>query len=558
MNYKKIVASLVVILTLFAIGATESFIYPLDSNIYGNMEKAYSLLSLSSPSSSYPWSSGEVERMLETAYKRNPEGNTKVLLDSIKKENDKKIDSDKDSIKPHLVLAPEIYLHTNSSTYVKEENWKYGFTERKPFIKAEVNIALSSWFYTYSEIAYGWGRTTYRDEWTKLCDIEGYVGIGAIVDKKDSEATTVTKQYVYTSPFLFSFPDIDKINIETPQRAFISLGGKKWFITLGRDRLKWTKSHIGSFIFDDHLSYEDYLRVKLLSSKFSLEYVLALYETDTSSSVSSPESGMHRYFMAHALSITPLNSLRITASENIMYVTTSIDGEKMNFANIFHNLNNSYLFNAIAHLDISYTPIKGLNIYLQGVLDQATAPTESDKQAAAWGLDGGIEYTMEGKRGVYDFYLEGAYTTPMLYRREKSDFLLFQRYSTNVNYKRFLIFDYIGFPYGGDSIVIKAGADYLEEGIFKVTIEDEFMIHGEMDYYKSHSLNGDNNHYPDIKDSTPLGKSTIKNTLSFSGEYYLPSFWYFKEGELMARVDLIYSSLLGFDSQFVLGFSIKL
>ena len=52
---------------------------------------------------------------------------------------------------------------------------------------------------------------------------------------------------------------------------------------------------------------------------------------------------------------------------------------------------------------------------------------------------------------------EGASTTPEFYRRQNADFLLFLRYSTSVNYKRFLFFDYFGFPYGGESIVMEGG-----------------------------------------------------------------------------------------------------
>lgn len=138
-----------------------------------------------------------------------------------------------------------------------------------------------------------------------------------------------------------------------------------------------------------------------------------------------------------------------------MYVSDSVDPHYLNPSTLYHNLNNSTLLNAIAHVAFSFSPMKGVNTYGQFVLDQATAPTEASTQAAAWGISLGIEGAKRIKNGTFTYNVERAYTTPELYRRQKADFLLFQRYSTNINYKRFIFFDYFGFPYGGDSVVME-------------------------------------------------------------------------------------------------------
>ena len=97
----------------------------------------------------------------------------------------------------------------------------------------------------------------------------------------------VTSSYLYSKAFLFSFPDISMLNIETPTRNYISTGGDGWFLTLSTDKLEWNKSHIGSFIFDSHLEYQEYLRFKLFGDKLGLEFVMEYFDTDTSNNVMS-------------------------------------------------------------------------------------------------------------------------------------------------------------------------------------------------------------------------------------------------------------------------------
>ena len=531
MSYKKGFISILVFILLFApnLGAkgNESYIYPLSSPVYSWLEEAYMLEGMAHPSSSKPWSGGEVDNIINRIEERATEERTLELIEKARKENESH-SKDDDYISFSLTLSPEIYAHTNSDEYNKEDMWIHGFDYRRPFLTGEVDINFFDMFYTYSNLSFGWGRTTYKDEWTKLKDVPGFIGVGAIVDKDDENASIVTSSYLYSKPLLFSFPDMDKLNIETPTRNYISTGGEGWFISLSKDKLQWNNSHIGSFIFDSHLEYQEYLRFKLFGNKLSLEYVMEFFDTDTSNNVVSKGSDKYRVFSAHALSYRPLPSLLLTVSENIMYVSDSIDLHYFNPSTIYHNLNNSGLLNAIAHLAFSFSPIKGLNTYGQFVLDQATAPTESDSQAAAWGMSLGLEGAFRVGNGTMEYNAEGAYTTPELYRRQKADFLLFQRYSTNVNYKRFLFFDYFGFPYGGDSIVMEGELSYESDDGWKAGIRGEYLVHGEMGFFTSHSSTNDNSKIPDIKDSSPYRKANKRYTLSLYGEWIIEDIQCFK------------------------------
>lgn len=557
MNYKKIVLFLFVLILAFSLFASKSYIYPHSSPLYEWMEMLYTLEGLSSPSSSYPWSSGEVEMMINKIKERNIDNKSVDLLNKIEDLNNKNIRENKSYISASLTLSPEMYIHTNSDNYEREDQWIKGYSERSPFLDGAIELGFGSFFYTTSSLQYAWGRTTHKDEFIHLKDVPGYVGLGALVDKNNSSATVVSHSYVYSLPFVFNFPDISSLDIETPNRALISIGGEKWFLTLSKDRLKWDKSHIGSFIFDDHLNYQKYLRAKFFDNNLSLEYVLSFYDTNPNDGFANGDEGV-RVMMAHSISYTILSSLRLNVSENVMYSSSYLDLKEMNPSYIFHNLNNSKLFNALAHVGVNYTPLKGFNIYAQFTLDQATAPTESDAQASAWGLLLGLEYNLLLFDGFMKMYIEGVYTTPELYRREKVDFLLYQCYSTNINYRHVLFFDYIGFPYGGDSICIKIGGDYLKLDLFKCGLESEFLIKGELDMLHSHNKDGDNSKIPNIKDTTPTGNANYRFYISLYGEYFIPSFLIFKENSVKLSLSYVYSTTIGSDFEIQAGVTLKI
>ena len=561
MHFKKTKILILALLLLFApsLGAkgNGSYIYPLSSPIYSWLEEAYLLEGLGHPSSSKPWSGSEVDNILSLLEGRAVEERTAELMEKARKENGSH-SSEGGDISFSLSVSPEFYADSNEEEYNLESSWIHGFDYRNPCLMGEMDISFFDRFHLYSNLSLGWGRTTYKDEWIKLKDMESFIGVGAIVDKDDDKASVVTSSYLYSKPFLFSFPHIDKLNIETPTRNYLSTGGEGWFLTLSKDKLEWNKSHIGSFIFDSHLEYQEYLRFKLFRDKLSFEYVMEFFDTDTSNNVMSTGSGIYRLFSAHAISYRPVPSLLFTLSEDIMYVSDSVDPHYLNPSTLYHNLNNSTLLNAIAHVAFSFSPMKGVNTYGQFVLDQATAPTEASTQAAAWGISLGIEGVFKAGKGTIEYNAEGAYTTPELYRRQKADFLLFQRYSTNINYKRFLFFDYFGFPYGGDSVVMEGEIKYISHDGWNTGIKGEYLLHGEMGFYTSHSSSNDNTKIPDIKDSTPYKSANARYTLSLFGEWRIEDIHYFKEIEIRGALDWTKGNEDKGDLQFTAGITLKI
>ena len=198
-------------------------------------------------------------------------------------------------------------------------------------------------------------------------------------------------------------------------------------------------------------------------------------------------------------SFAPFDCLSISVSENVMYSYSEPELHYLNPLYVFHNLNNSDTLNAIAHAEVELVPISGLRLYSQFVLDQAQAPTELEGQPAAYGVSLGAEYILLFDNSYLKLSVEGALTTPFLYRRNIVDFVVFERYATNYPYQKYSFFTYLGFQYGGDVIAVNADIEYLNLNGLSSKLGLLAVIHGGTDIYTSHSSTGNNANWPDIK-----------------------------------------------------------
>ena len=243
--------------------------------------------------------------------------------------------------------------------------------------------------------------------------------------------------------------------------------------------------------------------------------------------------------MAHRLEFRPLSWLDFAISENVMYQAPTLSLHYLNPGFIFHNLNNRSMFNAIAALEMNVAPIRGLTLYAQFVLDQAVAPNEDSSQGNAWGVLAGLEFLLSPHNtGVLSFNLEFDYTTPLLYRRDGVDFLMYQRsFTYDANYPLKLY--YIGYKYGGDVMLLHLGIDYDYHDLFSLGVSVDGMLKGEMNMAKSHNNEGNNEGKPNYDGITPSGDEIQEILIvTLSGEYIIP--------ELPLWMNLSFSSSISY------------
>ncbi len=557
-----------------AFSGMDAYMIPLSSDIYKDMDALYLISGEGIPSFSRPWSSAEANIIFSRIDKSKLDENGIMLYSHVEKEL-KEMEprwrfSDGFGLGAEIESNFEYYGHTNGEDFVIDDDWVYSYEDRKPFLKAGLEFSVKDFFYTYADLQYTMGRYQGEGAVKYDPDIDFPYGIGAIVGK-DDDVTIVKESRQYYQSHSINLPIASKdFEFDWPKRALISLGGKNWNFTFGRDKISWGESIIGNFIIDDHVQYHDMTRLAFFTDMFKYEWTNLFFET-----LLHPESGDAgkereiRMLIAHRLEFRPSSWINLAISENVMYRAPTLNLKYLNPAFILHNLNNASMFNAIAQAELTIQPVKGLKIYGQFVLDQARAPNEGDSQADAWGVLAGIGYTSMMKKGYLSSGIEFAYTTPLLYRRHTVDFLMYQRSFTYDLDGSTMKLYYIGFPYGGDAIVLKGNLYYRMPGIFETGISIEGMLHGEMDMFKSHNSGNDNNENTDIKDSTPYGNRILESLkVSLYGKYEFPKWW--KEMDMYAFAQIsffgrdYYEKTTGCatekeaDIQWVLGLGIKI
>lgn len=542
---KKFIIATVLVLLALPIWAVDAYIIPLSSPFYDIIDDLYALEGLGSPSDVRPYSAAEAEMFLTQVDDDSLTGYSKTLYDkaaSIVEETVRWQFGDGFGLGARLGINPEVYMHINGEDFYNEEQWAYSYDDRKHFLELGLEFSVGDFFYTYADLMYTMGR--YSEGATFLSSEDFPSGIGALlplyeyeeqVITIDGESVTVLVPVPVEYYIVDSSPQYQKglssniplksalFEFEWPKRAFVAFGGDMWTLQFGRERLDWGNSRVLNFIIDSHVSYHDVLRLSVFTDHFSYEWDNIFFQT-AGRVDNSYDSGI-RILMAHRLEFRPIRYVSFAVSENVMYESPSLNLGYMNPGNIYHNLNNRQQFNAIASAELNIMPMRGLDIYAQAVLDQARAPNESASQGSAWGILAGVEYSFSpAECGVFSLNVEFDYTSPLLYRRDGVDFLMFQRSVTmNIDASTPLKLYYIGYRYGGDVALLHLGIDWRLYDVTRVYLSADFALKGEMDMAYSHNVGGDNEEYPNYPGTTPSGNLTTRfMVVTLGGDYEIP------------------------------------
>jgi hypothetical protein len=428
-------------------------------------------------------------------------------------------------------LNLEAYAHTNTD-FGSESDWIIGYEQRKPLLEAFVEFSFLDTVYSYCDIRIAKGKFSMDD--TRLAVFQGSGvwpewGIGTLITELPQESDELKIRVIEDSVFYssaFSSNILTKasdFDSAFPKRALFSAGGTGWFASIGRDRLDWGNSSIGNLVIDDHVDFHDHLRLEFFSDKFKYEFLTLFLESDLSCRQTEDEST--RFFISHRLEYRPFGSLTLSISEGVMYRTDGIIELKyFNPSFILHNLDNHSIFNAIAHLEADWQVAKGLNLYTQFALDQATAPGEGRDQSPSFGLVLGAEYTSASPSGIFSTSLEGVYTSPLVYRRDEVDFLVISRNKVSGTGGYVVDIDFLGFPYGNDSIVFQSESrfDFFSGASIGFTARE--IVKGTLDIYASHNSGNDNTALPNLGGTTPYGDTAYFATiLDLNGSYEFSS-----------------------------------
>ena len=506
-------------------GDNRQKIYPVDSELFEAITYLYVSEGFALPSTTGPWSEAELVFMLDRIDREKLDGSRATVYDYVHESLNQsaKIESKGVDFSWNFDAALEGYYHTNTDDFLGRDTWIRGFMDQKPLL----GVSLETWpagnFYGYSEFTVGNAN--------HLAEVDDFgLGFGS---------TSLATNLIVLPP-----AGLNDLDFNMPYRAFGAAGGDHWSFQLGRDRMNWGAGTSGNLFLGDNLKYHNMARFTTFGEKFKYTFVTSFFPH--SSAYMDVDDGGIDYsedgpifgdrqsaaivginlFMAHRLEWRMFrDTVGIALTESIMYQSkeNTFDLRFLNPSMIYHNYYIRSNANSLIGLELDYTPIKGLNLYGQVVVDEFSLPGEpvasetESAYAAAWGYLAGVKSVFPVDRYMGYASFEFAYTDPFLYLRYETDngatasspdayhlnhVGVIREYSTVSDQLMRYNAEFLGYKYGGDAIVINVNSGLKQLGKWHVDVNGFYMLHGTFDIYTAWSKIGKDTGVPhDI--STP-------------------------------------------------------
>ncbi len=488
--------SILICITMNIYG-TQQRILPSASGLYESLYRLGVLQGGPPVSDSLPMSIAEIEKILSVYEGQGISKENQELYESIIKQLEV----------PYygFMITPELYLHTSdSAVFSTDESWYHGYHDRSP-------------------IASVYGAFSFEDA------IFGYAQMSANNDQfhiDTGDSTGFFSPHMRTN--LIIDDSYDNFDASTPWRAYLSLGSHFWNVQVGRDLLRWGNGSTGNLVIDDHMDYHEYARFTAFDEKVKFSTLAVSFDHPSSYQedidFSDPIHG-YELFIAHRLETQIGQRMRLSVSESIMYQGETLDLGIFNPLMFLHNLTIRGNANSLAEFSLSYTPKKGMNLYLQLVIDQLRVIGESNSDPSALGSIIGMK-TITQLDAIKSFYwgIEVTYTDPYLYLRDGDegypiDFIVGYRKQSPAAGKP-VDLEYLGYEYGGDVIAlsVNAGLSSLDWGEMGITVV--YLMHGCID---QDSIWGTGESFtsivsPSAHDPNELNKDAVEKVLSCSYE----------------------------------------
>lgn len=303
-----------------------------------------------------------------------------------------------------------------------------------------------------------------------------------------------------------------KMDFYRPHKAYFSAGFDRLNFVIGRDRMSAGSGFTGNLTIGDNFFYQDFAKVSLLYPFIGYTMTIAAFDPNETTDASKYPLGTatdsldystwdeyHPEVLNHRFSFNFFNKVTLTLTEGVMQITDNAAGtvKMLNPFNVLHNqftFRNHRINNYFAiELDIAIVP--GLSTHFQFIGDQIQLKFEhADTTPNSYGLLLNIAYSFPLKDFIASAYIEGVYTSPSLYLKDdktadggqippnpQSSVAYDHRHTDLIFGNRMTGFDdyqYMGYVYGPDAIVVSAGFEASSLKSF-LAASALFMVHGE-------------------------------------------------------------------------------
>lgn len=475
---------------LLLFGASQRII-DLDSPVYRNLSHLYLLQNKALPSTAWPYNDDEALRLLSAL-------DRKALSSAAERALYRAVEEELESARTQrgnlgyrisASLTLEGYLHTNVDDFNAEHDWTLGYGKRRPLGVLTFETWPLSSFYSYFALP--------------VMNNFGVVSPNSTTPNQ--LPNTLYGKHAFTTNVIMLGPNkIENIDLNFPYRAFVSLGGDHWNIQVGRERISWGAGKSGNFMVSDNLPYQQMGRFTTYFDTFKYTLLASFFAHPQINDYPLPNLGANqqdllgdgmKLFLAHRVEVRLLEQrLALAISESMMYqsATGSIDLRFINPVGFYHNQYIRGNSNSMLSFEADYTVARGINAYVQVGVDEITfgeekAP-EANAKPDAFAYMAGVQAVIPLGGGILTLALEGAYTDPFLYLRERYEptsqqfgvgydviIRVLSRSMENLRYWQ-------GYPYGGDAITAYLTAGW--ELAHKLSIKGDllFLAHGVLGY----------------------------------------------------------------------------
>ena len=282
-----------------------------------------------------------------------------------------------------------------------------------------------------------------------------------------------------TANFIPSHPYIS-MDMNFPRNTYLCFNFKDNFLMVGRTKLKWGYWDYPVSISDYAPYFDNITYIFKSGNWFSYTYhliwldpILTLDEYKLQESIRpvnsdplSPYYDRSKVLVAHRLDFHLISNFLFSIGELNMIGGKYPDLFTISPANVWHNNYTESFTNSIGTLQISWTPIKGLNFYFDFALDDFAVPlTEAeDVKPTAYGVSAGIIKTFSTSWAKFMLTLNYSETTKWMY----NTFLPYLKYDSRIRFvsnfpipARTIVSFPIGFRYGSDSSVVSLKINFL-------------------------------------------------------------------------------------------------
>ena len=552
---KKTIAILLALLLCagFAFAQTNNMqkIYPTTSDEYKAIMYLYIAQGHSLPSTTGPWSADELAKMLEVLDYNALNDVQKATYDTVKATLYARPNTDKDQVGFNFngSFNLETYIHTNTDGPAKTahsnghditekafqgNHWVYSEKDQLPTLNFELETFLTDHFYTVFQgsVANSWHSDEYYTE--------------------ELGVSKISTNILGLKNLKFNLAYFDG---NWPYRGFLSAGGENWNIQVGRDRLNWGPGETGNLTISDNMPWQNYAKITAYSSDFKYTFLTSFYphpmmywdNQGTESAAwhgldngygGKPAKGLSMY-IGHRFELRFLkDKFTFVATEGLMYMSedNTIDIRALNPVNFNHNNYIAASSNSTLTFEFNYTPISGVNVYGQWIVDEVafpgieTPPSETYRSVpTAMGYLFGAKSVFTLGNGIFHINAEFAKTDPYLYLRNGLNggdgnyginyVVAIRNWSSvgsGITYDEY----FLGYTYGPDAVVANLKAGWTTTDL-RLSVEGSFfyMAHGTHDAWTKWTYIGYDPEHPSAEDlenyqydkASPTTKHTTYN-----------------------------------------------